>query len=327
MLGPVLVWLTASCGPPPMDPLAPQATKLASMRLSLDGALGARPCIHQSPYMQLQVMGKATNGAEVRTTAYYSGGKKRWYSGSLRNDDFEITVSLGALSNQLLFIPPVNDLDLLNTKIVFRAVKLDQPELTAELSIDADFDCLSLVAMRGRDGEQGQPGGNGTDGEDGPMIEVVVTRLLQTATSRRDLAFAKVVNVTSRELLGYYLFSTAHGIRFDVSGGDAGAGGLPFVVESRHHDPLQRGIFSGTATTEANMPGGTSGRSGRGGSVSVQYDSRFPELAEVVRFTKDDGATPVPHMPPSKNPIDASKSFAEELAAGIPIETPKQTTH
>lgn len=311
----------AACWRTPQAIPLPTPPSLVSMELTINGAFGSRGCVHQFPYMQLQVVGTTAEGKQVHSTTYFRDGAPILKEGTIANDTLEISVSHGAISPYLLFTPPVNDFDLLGRNIEFRARVRDTPEVAATLTLGPDFHCPSVIDIRGRDGLAGSPGQNGGDGEDGPKVNVMLTYLKFERYDGPPLALAKVTNAQTSELMGYYIFSPKHGIRFDVSGGFAGAGGTHYTIQSVHSQSTwgKRSLLEGPTVSEATHPGGFAGRAGRSGSANLQVDDRFPALANSVQVTRNSGATQTPHMPPSFSVVSASVAFAQEFAKGLPI--------
>ncbi len=314
------VLVSPSCMHTPTALPMPEPPKPLSIELKLHGVVGAATCIHQYPYPQLEVIGKNEDGTQVHSTTYFRDGRPRFKRGTIENGALEVGVNHGQISAFMLFIPPVNDFDLLGTELKFQARMRNNPAVSTTLEWVPSFDCPSVVALRGADGVGGPYGGNGGNGENGPEVDVILT-YLDLDQNGSKLALAKVKSTYTGALLGYYIFSPKHGIRFDVSGGHGGAAGGAYNVESIQTGRMGGGMHrQGPRVSTAVMPGGAAGRSGRSGNVHLSVDERFPSLAQSVAVTRGSGASLASPLPQSSTLVAPSVAFREEFVAGLPVQ-------
>lgn len=133
----------------------------------------------------------------------------------------------------------------------------------------------TVAGGRGTDGSAGSAGGNGSDGAPGPSIQVFVT-MVKTPFYDRLVALKLVGAIDD-----FLLFPTEQKVAISARGGDGGSGGSG--------GPGGRGGDGGSGNPGGNGGnggaggvGGNGGSGGPGGNITLTYDSRFPELAQLV---------------------------------------------
>lgn len=227
------------------------------------------------------------------------GEKQR---GRLRTSEFDWQSNRGAIDSAAVLSMPDDVLAWYDEPVEVRARVIARPELFGQASLRPRFDCGGTVDLRGAVGARGGEAEDGGPGQDGPELHLAVAYL----DSQRDERLVLVRVDRADEQPEYFVIDGA-GSRapfvIDARGGDGGKGGqgvagmdgAPGVDGQAGPDAPSCG--DGAAGQDGSNgepgapggPGAKGGPGGNGGRVHIQYDGRYPELAELVRVRVEGG--------------------------------------
>jgi len=148
---------------------------------------------------------------------------------------------------------------------------------------DGSYGSDSAPGGNGTDGGPGTPGGTGSGGANGPRIEVVAT-MVKTGFYDKLVAVRLTGAVDD-----FLLFHPEQTVTVMATGGPGGPGGQggPGGAGGRGGSGNPGGS-GGNGGPGAN--GGNGGNGGAGGEISLTFDSRFPELAQLIRLDVTGGS-------------------------------------
>jgi len=135
----------------------------------------------------------------------------------------------------------------------------------------------------GSDGGDGGPGGSGSGGANGASVTAWAT---YAATPFYPKLLAIVVRGAGGDTL--YLAPPGQGFLVSAAGGPGGSGGGG-GAGGRGGDGGSGEPGGRAGNGGSGGPGGDGGDGGDGGSVEMIYDSRFPELAQIISIRADGG--------------------------------------
>ncbi len=240
---------------------------------------------------------------------YKDGGQARSSTpaesqrGMLRATEFAWSTSQGTVTPQAVLALAGDPLAWFDEPIEVKAEVVARPEMVGEAVVQPRFDCGGHVDLRGAPGARGGEAEAGGNGAPGPVVEVALA-YVDTKRSGR-LVLVRVTRDGGAP--EHFLIGAQQGLApfvLDVRGGDGGRGGqgvagldgLPGIAGV--DGPNDRACADGGRGTDGTdgepggpgAPGFDGGDGGNGGRVTLRFDARFPELANLVEVNVLGGA-------------------------------------
>ncbi len=221
----------------------------------------------------------------------------------IRPGELAWSANVGTVAAGEQLILPPDRLAWLGQSVVVRVEVARAPGLANTAVLTPRYDC-GLVAAAGAPGPGGDGGGgSGGSGARGADVHVALAYLDQPGQRRWVLAR---VHVDGAPGVRHYVIDPAGPGRFaiDAGGGAGGPGSGGFSgssgsdgqdgTDGTDGSGCSSGGNGGNGGDGGNggngSPGGDGGDGGDGGTITLEYDARFPDLAQLIQLNVDGGA-------------------------------------